>query len=139
MAGIDPQWIFQLAPHCCKLTHQNPHWSAGAGNVLVEEIVTLHGLEVRRRKVAYGNINSRDATTIFIRSALVEENLMPSRNRRGDEAEADRDEVRILTSVAVEKPELPPAISLPGPQPERPREDRELAHARPPSCLGRSG
>ena len=76
--------------------------------MLVEEIVTLHGLEVQRRHVAYGNINSRDATAIFIRSALVEENLMPSRNRRGDEAEDDRDEVRILTSVEEKKPELPP-------------------------------
>src|SRR5262249_49484482 len=28
VAGIDPQWIFQLAPHCCKVTHQNPQWSA---------------------------------------------------------------------------------------------------------------
>ncbi len=83
MAGIDPQWIYQLAPHCCKVTHQNPHWSPSAGNVLVEEIVTLHGLEVQRRKVAYGNINARDATAIFIRSALVEENLLPSRKPRG--------------------------------------------------------
>ena len=109
LAGIDPQWIFQLAPHCCKLTHQNPHWSPTAGNVLVDEIVTLHGLEVQRRKVAYGSINSRDATAIFIRSALVEENLLPSRNLRGEEEGADRDEVRVLTSVPVEKPELPPA------------------------------
>jgi ATP-dependent helicase HrpA len=53
IAGIDPGWIFQLAPHCCKLTHQNPHWNPSAGNVLVEEIVTLHGLEVQRRKVAH--------------------------------------------------------------------------------------
>src|SRR6185436_20608803 len=76
LAGIDPEWIFQLAPHCCKLTHQNPQWHPGAGNVLVEEIVTLHGLEVQRRKVAYANINAKDATAIFIRSALVEENLL---------------------------------------------------------------
>ena len=109
LAGIDPQWIFQLAPHCCKLTHQNPHWSQSAGSVLVEEIVTLHGLEVHRRKVAYGKINSRDATAIFIRSALVEENLMPSRDCGDDPSDADRDEVRVLTSVAVAKPELPPA------------------------------
>jgi ATP-dependent helicase HrpA len=82
LAGIEPEWIFQLAPHCCKLTHQNPHWSASAGNVLVEEIVTLHGLEVQRRKIAYGNINPRDATAIFIRSALVEENFTHSRGGR---------------------------------------------------------
>ena len=108
VAGIDPQWIFELAPHCCKLTHQNPHWSPSAGNVLVEEIVTLHGLEVQRRKVAYGNLNSKEATAIFIRSALVEENVMPSRTRRGDDADADRDDVRVLTPVAEKKPELPP-------------------------------
>ena len=107
VAGIDPQWIYQLAPHCCKLTHQNPHWSPSAGNVLVEEIVTLHGLEVQRRKVAYGNLNPKEATAIFIRSALVEENVMPSRTRRGDDTDADRDDVRVLTTVAEKKPELP--------------------------------
>jgi len=109
LAGIDPAWIFQLAPHCCKLTRQNPHWSRSAGNVLAEEIVTLYGLEVQRRKVAYGNINSKEATAIFIRSALVEENLMPSLDRQGDEDDSDGDEVRVLTSVAVAKPDLPPA------------------------------
>jgi ATP-dependent helicase HrpA len=77
LAGIDPQWIFKVAPHCCKVTHQAPHWSASAGRVHVEEVITLHGLEVQRRKVAYGNINPKDATTIFIRSALVEDNLEP--------------------------------------------------------------
>ena len=78
VAGIDPQWIFQLAPHVCKVTHQKPHWSVEAGRVLIEEVVTLHGLEIHRRKVAYGNINAEDATKMFIRSALVEENLLPS-------------------------------------------------------------
>ncbi|MBA4148602.1 MAG: ATP-dependent RNA helicase HrpA [Verrucomicrobia bacterium] len=85
IAGIDPQWIFQLAPHACKLTHQNPHWSASSGRVLVEEVVTLHGLEVQRRKVAYGNINAKEATEIFIRSALVEENILPARGNRREE------------------------------------------------------
>jgi ATP-dependent helicase HrpA len=109
LAGIDPQWIFQLAPHCCKLTHQNPQWSPSAGNVLVEEIVTLHGLEVQRRKVAYGNINNKDATAIFIRSALVEENLLPSRGGGGAKIDEDRDEVRVFTALSVAKPELPPS------------------------------
>ena len=108
VAGIDPQWIFQLAPHCCKVTHQNPHWNPAAGNVLVEEIITLHGLEVQRRKVAYGNINPKDATAIFIRSALVEENLLSSRKSAEDGAGDDIDDVRVLTAVAENKPELPP-------------------------------
>ncbi len=85
VAGIDPRWIFELAPHCCKVAHRNPHWSAGAGRVLVEEVITLHGMEVRRRKVAYGKIQAREATEIFIREALVAEDLLPpvARGRGG--------------------------------------------------------
>lgn len=105
VAGIDPRWIFQLAPHCCKIAHQNPHWSPAAGNVLVEEIISLHGLEVQRRKVSYGNINPEDATAIFIRSALVEENLLPS--PKTSEDGEDRDDVRVLSSVPDRKRELP--------------------------------
>ena len=91
VAGIDPQWIYQLAPHCCKVTHQNPHWSVSNGRVLVEEIITLHGLEVLRRKVAYGNINPKDATAIFIRAALVEEDLVPARPVARQRADADEE------------------------------------------------
>jgi HrpA-like RNA helicase len=94
VAGIDPHWIVQLAPHLCQVTHQHPHWSASAGRVLVEEITRFHGLEVFRRSVAYGNLNPADATAIFIRSALVEEDLAPpARSRRGDEAEEEARDV----------------------------------------------
>jgi ATP-dependent helicase HrpA len=27
VAGIDPEWIVQLAPHLCKITHLHPHWT----------------------------------------------------------------------------------------------------------------
>jgi ATP-dependent helicase HrpA len=73
VAGIDPLWIVELAPHLCRATCHNPHWNADAGRVLAEERTTLYGLEVRRRSVAYGNINPKEATQLFIRSALVEE------------------------------------------------------------------
>jgi ATP-dependent helicase HrpA len=101
VAGIDPQWIYQLAPHCCKVTHQNPHWSVSAGRVLVDEIITLHGLEVVRRKVAYGNINPKDATAIFIRAALVEEDLVPPRPVARQRADAD-EEIREAMMVTAE-------------------------------------
>ena len=87
LAGIDPEWILQLAPHLCRITHQNPHWSASAGRVLVDEIATLYGLEVHRRKAAYGTLNPAEATAIFIRSALVEENLLPPLQTRRHEAQ----------------------------------------------------
>jgi ATP-dependent helicase HrpA len=116
VAGIDPQWIYQLAPHCCKVTHQNPHWSVSSGRVLVEEIITLHGLEIVRRKVAYGNINPKDATAIFIRAALVEEDLEGFGRRRREGSQSSRAESgdwkaevneSLLTSAPLIKKELP--------------------------------
>ncbi len=78
VAGIDPRWIVELAPHLCRVTFHDPHWSPAAGRVLAEERTTLYGLEVHRRRVAYGNINPREATQIFIRSALLEEPTQPN-------------------------------------------------------------
>jgi ATP-dependent helicase HrpA len=85
VAGIDPLWIVDLGRHLCRVKHANPHWSPEAGRVLAEEQISLYGLEVSRRQVAYGNINPGEATAIFIRSALVEEHLFP------DIAEPDAD------------------------------------------------
>ena len=109
-AGIDPLWIVQLAPHLCKTTHQNPHWSVAAGNVLVDERTTLYGMEVRKVKVSHGNINPEEATEIFIRSALVEDDLLPSR-RKVTEDESDDDDTRIFRSANKPQP-LPPQYSF---------------------------
>ncbi|MSU36135.1 MAG: ATP-dependent RNA helicase HrpA [Pedosphaera sp.] len=84
-AGIDPLWIVELLPHLCKITRTHPHWSATAGRVLVNETLTVHGLEVHRRKASFGNVDSAEATAIFIRSALVEEQLFPRPEDGGDE------------------------------------------------------
>src|SRR5690606_12052764 len=76
-----------------------------AGRVLVEEVITFQGLEVQRRKVAYGNVDPEEATKIFIRSALVEEDIAPpGRHRAGH---FDSDESNESNSDATEK-ELPP-------------------------------
>ncbi|HWI57847.1 MAG TPA: ATP-dependent RNA helicase HrpA, partial [Bacillota bacterium] len=109
VAGIDPLWIVQLAPHLCKVTYHNPHWSAVAGRVLAEEKVTLYGLDVHQRKVAYGNIQPKEATQIFIRSALVEGDLFPepprsAREERHASAPTSRS---LLESVSEEKPKRP--------------------------------
>jgi len=110
VAGIDPLWIVQLAGHLCQVTHQNPQWSAAAGNVLVEEKTTLYGLEVRKTKVAYGNLAPAEATEIFIRSALVEEDLLPVRARAADD-ENDHDDTRIYTATG-RPPPLPPQYAF---------------------------
>lgn len=75
LAGIDPQWIFKLAPHCCQRTYREPRWSAPSGRVLVHEVVTLFGMEILRRKIPFARIDAKEATEIFIRDALVGEDL----------------------------------------------------------------
>lgn len=72
-ARIDPAWIVELGEHVCKFTYHAPHWSAQAGRVLVTEKVLLGGLEIHNRLVPFAKVNPREATEIFIRSALVEE------------------------------------------------------------------
>ncbi|WP_160164460.1 ATP-dependent RNA helicase HrpA [Pedosphaera parvula] len=110
VAGIDPLWILQIAPHLCKLTHHNPHWSANSGRVLADEKVSLYGMEIHNRRVVYGNINPKEATDIFIRSALVEENLFPEppRNRHEQDDVLAKSTPQMLASIAAEK-EKPPA------------------------------
>ena len=72
-ARIDPAWVVELGAHVCKFVYQAPHWSAEQGRVLVTEKVLLGGLELVQRLVPYGKVNPREATEIFIRSALIEE------------------------------------------------------------------
>ncbi|MFN3407570.1 MAG: ATP-dependent RNA helicase HrpA [Limisphaerales bacterium] len=72
LAGIEPEWIYELAPHCCKVAHQHPRWDAKSRRVIADEVVTFQGLEVQRKRVAYGNIAPKEAAAIFIRAALVE-------------------------------------------------------------------
>ncbi len=100
VAGIDPKWIVELAPHLCRVTHQNPRWEPEAGQVMVEERITLYGLEVQKQRVAYGNINPEDATRIFIRSALVEENLFPETEEEElDAVTAPRSQAQLLATA----------------------------------------
>lgn len=73
LAGINPEWAVELGAHLCQRRYTEPHWSAKAGRVLVTERILLHGLEISRRKVDHGRINAVEATEIFIRGALLEE------------------------------------------------------------------
>jgi len=110
VAGIDPLWIVQLAPHLCQVTYQNPQWSVTAGNVLVDERTTLYGLEIRKLKVSHGNINAAEATEIFIRSALAEDNLLPSQSQAAEE-DNDDDDTRVFTDTR-RPPALPPQYAF---------------------------
>ena len=76
VAAIQPEWIEQEAPHLVKYHYFEPHWEQKRGEVVASERVTLYGLTVLpRRPVAYGRIAPEEAREIFIRSALVAQEM----------------------------------------------------------------
>lgn len=73
IAGINPEWAVELGAHLCQRHYTDPHWNDKAGRVLVTERILLHGMEISRRKVDHGRIDASEATEIFIRGALLDE------------------------------------------------------------------
>jgi ATP-dependent helicase HrpA len=75
LAGIEPAWIIELAPHLCRWNHHEPRWDSKQGRVLVREQVRYGGLVLRERMIPYGPVDPVAATALFIQSALVEGNI----------------------------------------------------------------
>lgn len=74
-ASIKPEWILELGQYLCRSSHRDPHWSRKAGRVLVHETVRLYGLVVAERRVGYARIAPREARDIFIREALIADDV----------------------------------------------------------------
>ena len=75
-ANIEQQWLEKLGGDFCSHTYTNPHWEKKRGEVVAIEQVTLFGLIIiADRKVSYGKINPVEASEIFIRNALVENDI----------------------------------------------------------------
>lgn len=77
LAKIDPAWVEKEAPHLVKYHYFDPHWEKSRGEVVASERVTLYGLTVMpRRPVSYGRIAPEEARELFIRGALVEQDVL---------------------------------------------------------------
>ncbi len=77
VATIDPSWLEPAGKELCTYTYADPHWEKKRGEVVATEQVSLFGLIiVPGRKVAYGRINPDEAFEIFIRHALVQEEVL---------------------------------------------------------------
>lgn len=76
VARIEPEWIEPLAKDLLKKSWFEPHWERRQGRVMAYEQVSLYGLTIiPRRKVNYEAINLQESREIFIRSALVENDI----------------------------------------------------------------
>ncbi len=74
-ARMDPLWALDLGAHVVKVAHSEPFWNQDAGRVMVKQRTRLYGLELESRAVSYGKVNPVHATEIFIREALVNDQV----------------------------------------------------------------
>ena len=75
VARIQPSWLAELGAHLCRASYKEPFYSVRSGRVLATETLTLHGLQVVQKRVGYGRIDASAATEIFIREALVNDEV----------------------------------------------------------------
>ena len=75
VARVQPEWAAELGRHLCRAAYSNPRWDPAAGRVLVDETLSLHGLVVSLRTIDFGKADPAEATRIFIRGALVNDDL----------------------------------------------------------------
>ncbi len=76
VAGIDSQWLLKVAKHLLKRTYSEPYWDANAQQVSGYEKVMLFGMiVVPRNRINFGAVDPEEARHIFIRYALVYEEL----------------------------------------------------------------
>ncbi|WP_462179784.1 ATP-dependent RNA helicase HrpA [Pseudoalteromonas gelatinilytica] len=75
-ARIDLKWVEGFAQHLVKRSYSEPHWEKKPGAVIAFEQQTLYGLLiVNKRRCVYSNIDPKISRELFIRTALVEQEL----------------------------------------------------------------
>jgi len=76
IAKIEPQWVEQVAAHRLIKSLSDPFWDNRQGEVLAFERGTLYGLPIYHgRRVRYEPHNPDEARELFVRQALVQEEL----------------------------------------------------------------
>ena len=75
-AQFDPEWLTEIAPHLCKSVYDQPVWNAQKGFVYARETHFSGGLQITTgRRVHYGPIHPEQAREIFIREALLKNDI----------------------------------------------------------------
>ncbi len=100
VARIEPGWIEPLARHLVTQQYSEPHWEKQRGQVVATEQVSLFGLAIARHAVDFSKTDPEVAREIFVRTALVEQQLESkvkfynSNNKLRDDVEALEEKTR---------------------------------------------
>jgi ATP-dependent helicase HrpA len=74
---IKVEWLEQIASHLVTRTYGDPWFDKESGFVRASERVTLYGMPVAEHAgVHYGNIDPQKSTEVFIREALINEQMV---------------------------------------------------------------
>ncbi|MCJ8271238.1 MAG: DUF3418 domain-containing protein, partial [Psychrosphaera sp.] len=75
-AKIEPEWLEPISQHLVNRSYSEAHWEKKRGNVVAYEKQTLYGLTiVAKRAVNYQHIEPQECREIFIREALVNQQM----------------------------------------------------------------
>ncbi|MGV0981588.1 MAG: ATP-dependent RNA helicase HrpA [Polynucleobacter sp.] len=93
IAKIEPQWVEKVAAHRLIKSLSDPFWDGRQGEVMAFERGTLYGLPIYHgRRVRYESHNPEEARELFIKQALVQEEMFGRMDtpalRRETEADA---------------------------------------------------
>ena len=92
IAKIEPQWIERVAGHRLIKSLSDPFWDNRQGEVMAFERATLYGLPIYHgRKVRYEKYDPKLARELFIRQALVQQELFGRMDSPGLARETESD------------------------------------------------
>jgi ATP-dependent helicase HrpA len=92
IAKIEPQWVERVAAHRLIKSLSDPFWDARQGEVMAFERGTLYGLPIYHgRRVRYEGHDPGLARELFIRQALVQEELFGRMDSPGLARETEAD------------------------------------------------
>ena len=76
VTGMDPQWAVADLQHLHQYEYYEPHWQQKQGRVAAFRNTRLYGLLIEgAKRVNYASVNKKESREIFIREALVEDNI----------------------------------------------------------------
>ncbi|QWD63105.1 ATP-dependent RNA helicase HrpA [Polynucleobacter sp. MWH-UH25E] len=100
IAKIEPQWVEKVAGHRLIKSLSDPFWDNRQGEVLAFERGTLYGLPIYHgRRVRYEPHDPQEARELFIRHALVEEELFGRMDTPALKRETEADAKRKYSNV----------------------------------------
>jgi len=95
VAAVEPQWIEAAGEHLLKRSYSEPHWEPQRGYVAAFMSTSLYGLTLSsRRRINYGSVEPKEARDIFIREALVNDDVVNDVN-----IELENHEIRKLEFI----------------------------------------